>query len=55
MKILQLILQRFGPFSDVTLDLDGGNQGFHVLFGPNEAGKSSSLRTSAGPLRHRSQ
>jgi uncharacterized protein YhaN len=43
-KILQLILHRFGPFSDVTLDLDNGNQGFHVLYGPNEAGKSSSLR-----------
>ncbi len=44
MKILQLILQRFGPFSDVTLNLEGGSQGFHVLYGPNEAGKSSSLR-----------
>ena len=44
MRILQLILQRFGPFTNVTLDLDGGAQGFHVLFGRNEAGKSSALR-----------
>ena len=44
MRILQLILKRFGPFTDLTLDLDGGDLGFHVLYGRNEAGKSSSLR-----------
>lgn len=44
MRILQLILKRFGPFTDLTLDLDGGAQGFHVLYGRNEAGKSSALR-----------
>ncbi len=44
MRILQLILQRFGPFTDLTLDLEGGDLGFHVLFGRNEAGKSSALR-----------
>ncbi|HEV8061725.1 MAG TPA: AAA family ATPase [Gemmataceae bacterium] len=44
MRILLLILQRFGPFTDLTLDLAGGNLGFHVLYGRNEAGKSSALR-----------
>ena len=44
MRIQQLILRRFGPFTDLTLDLDGGDLGFHVLYGRNEAGKSSALR-----------
>ncbi len=44
MKILKLNLTAFGPFSNVQLDLSGGNQGLHIIYGPNEAGKSSSLR-----------
>lgn len=44
MKILKLNLTAFGPFSNAQLDLSGGNQGLHVVYGPNEAGKSSSLR-----------
>lgn len=44
MKILKLNLTAFGPFSNAQLDLSGGNQGLHVIYGPNEAGKSSSLR-----------
>lgn len=44
MKILRLDLRAFGPFTDVTLDLSGGQEGLHVIFGPNEAGKSSTLR-----------
>jgi len=43
-KILRLDLRAFGPFTDVTLDLSGGQEGLHVIFGPNEAGKSSTLR-----------
>ena len=44
MKILRLDLRAFGPFTDKTLDLSDGNEGLHVVYGPNEAGKSSALR-----------
>jgi uncharacterized protein YhaN len=44
MKILRLDLRAFGPFSAVSLDLSAGSQGFHLVYGPNEAGKSSALR-----------
>lgn len=44
MKILRLDLRAFGPFSGVTLDLAAGSEGFHLIYGPNEAGKSSALR-----------
>ena len=44
MKILELALYAFGPFSDVVLDLSAGQQGLHLIYGPNEAGKSSALR-----------
>lgn len=44
MKILRLDLMAFGPFTDKTLDFSAGDHGFHVVFGPNEAGKSAALR-----------
>src|SRR3954451_1086087 len=44
MKILELGLLAFGPFTDVVLDLSGGAEGLHLVYGPNEAGKSSALR-----------
>lgn len=44
MKILELRLTAFGPFRGRNLDLRAGNHGLHVIFGPNEAGKSSALR-----------
>jgi len=44
MKILRLDLRAFGPFTDVTLNLDAGDHGLHVVHGPNEAGKSATLR-----------
>lgn len=38
-------MRAFGPFSEVRLDLSGGAPGgLHVIYGPNEAGKSTSLR-----------
>jgi uncharacterized protein YhaN len=43
-KILELQMTAFGPFAGQTLDLSSGNPGLHVVFGPNEAGKSSALR-----------
>ncbi len=44
MKILALDLQAFGPFTGVSLDFSGGSEGLHIVFGPNEAGKSSAMR-----------
>ncbi len=44
MKILGLDLIAFGPFSNVSLDLSEGREGLHLIYGPNEAGKSSALR-----------
>ena len=44
MKILQLDLRAFGPFTGRSLDLSKGDAGLHVVYGPNEAGKSSALR-----------
>lgn len=48
MKIDRLQLIAFGPFTETVLDLSGGREGFHLIYGDNEAGKSSALRA----LRH---
>ena len=44
MRIQRLDLLAFGPFTGVSLALDGGRYGLHLVLGPNEAGKSSTLR-----------
>ena len=44
MKILKLKLIAFGPFTDMIIDFEKGNGDFHLVYGPNEAGKSSALR-----------
>jgi len=44
MKIISLDFVAFGPFTDTTLDLSAGEKGFHIIYGPNEAGKSAALR-----------
>ena len=44
MKIMQINLRAFGPFTETTLALSDGNEGLHIIYGPNEAGKSSALR-----------
>lgn len=44
MKLLELNLRAVGPFSGVVLDLAGGQQGMHLIYGRNEAGKTSTLR-----------
>lgn len=44
MRIDELRLTAFGPFTDTVLDLRGGSEGFHLVYGANEAGKSSALR-----------
>ena len=49
MKIARLYLKAYGAFSERHLDFsDGAN--FHVIYGPNEAGKSTTLRALTGLL-----
>ncbi|MEG3071544.1 MAG: AAA family ATPase [Candidatus Syntrophopropionicum ammoniitolerans] len=43
MKIKQLNLLAFGPFSDYEINLDG-QHGFNLIYGLNEAGKTTLLR-----------
>ena len=50
MKIQKLHLNAFGPFTDSSLDFSAGSNGLHIVFGPNEAGKSSALRAIHGLL-----
>ena len=42
MRIDELNLAAFGPFTDRLLAF--GETGLHIVYGPNEAGKSSALR-----------
>ncbi len=44
MRIDRLDLIAYGPFSDNSLDLSDGASGLHLIYGDNEAGKSTSLR-----------
>jgi len=44
MRLKYLDLRAFGPFTDQILDFNSAEPGLHIIFGPNEAGKSSSLR-----------
>jgi chromosome segregation protein len=43
MRFEQLILERFGHFEGLRLDLSGPDVLLHVVHGPNEAGKSTAL------------
>lgn len=47
MRLLSLHLRAFGPFLDYELPLcrdDGSDPGLTIVYGPNEAGKSTALR-----------
>lgn len=44
MRLKRLDLKAFGPFTDQTIEFNSEEPGLHIIFGPNEAGKSSSLR-----------
>ena len=39
MRLLTLELLAYGPFTERVLDLSGGKEGIHLVYGPNEAGK----------------
>lgn len=44
MRFKRLQIPAYGPFTDFTLDLPKGPSDLHLIYGPNEAGKSSLLR-----------
>lgn len=44
MEIRELNLVAFGPFTERRLVFDQEASGLHIVYGPNEAGKSSALR-----------
>jgi DNA repair protein SbcC/Rad50 len=44
MKLAQLQLPAFGPFTEKVIDFAGAATNLHLIYGPNEAGKSSALR-----------
>jgi uncharacterized protein YhaN len=50
MRILNLHLMAFGPFTDLDLDFTGNQTDLRIIYGPNEAGKSSALRALSGWL-----
>lgn len=43
MRIERLDLLRYGRFTDTSLDFPDSQSDVHIVFGPNEAGKSTSL------------
>ena len=44
MKLARLLLLAFGPFTDKTIDFAASASNLHLIYGPNEAGKSAALR-----------
>jgi uncharacterized protein YhaN len=48
MRLLELHIKAFGPFTDQVLSLGCGQQRLVLVHGMNEAGKSSALRAIAG-------
>jgi uncharacterized protein YhaN len=44
MRIAALHLKTYGPFDGAVLDFGSGPAGLHVVYGPNERGKSTALR-----------
>src|SRR5580765_2521411 len=48
MKLTHLHLIAFGCFTDVQLDFAADGKNFHVIYGLNEAGKSTTLRALTG-------
>ena len=43
MRLARLDLIRFGHFTDYSLDLPRGTPDLHLVFGPNEAGKTTAM------------
>ena len=50
MKISRLDLLAYGPFTSESLVFPEAGRGLHLVYGPNEAGKSTTLRALRGVL-----
>ncbi len=50
MRLCRLALLRFGPFTDAELAFDSRGGRLEIVYGPNEAGKSTTLRAVSGLL-----
>ncbi len=50
MKIKRLDLKAYGHFTDRSIDFQSDTPGLHIIYGPNEAGKSTALRALLGLL-----
>lgn len=50
MRIARLDLSAFGPFTKTTLELAAKSDALQIVYGPNEAGKSSTLRALSALL-----
>lgn len=50
MRLLELRLLAFGAFTDTRLDFGATPAALHIVYGPNEAGKSTALRAIRGAL-----
>ncbi len=48
MKLLTLELLKFGPFTQCVLDFSAPKDAVHLVYGANEAGKSTTLRAVTG-------
>ena len=48
MRLLTFELSAYGSFKDRTLDFSASKAGMHLVYGPNEAGKSVALRALTG-------
>jgi len=44
MRFRRLAIPAYGPFTDLALEFSSGSADFHLIYGRNEAGKSSLLR-----------
>ncbi|MEX2185622.1 MAG: AAA family ATPase [Pirellulales bacterium] len=44
LNILRLDLLAYGPFTGKSLDFSACSKGLHIVYGPNEAGKSTALK-----------
>lgn len=50
MRINRLDLKAYGHFTDRVIDFRSVTPGLHIIYGPNEAGKSTALRALQGLL-----
>jgi len=50
LRLLRLRLLAFGPFTNLELDLSSSGPHVHIIYGKNEAGKSTALRAITGLL-----